>query len=93
MVAGQRLDDSEHEGPAFRGLLFRIGARIAAVVFVIVLAIGLTQGVEPTTALIRALLALVGLAACGWLAEQVAGSVAPDRPAPDDPDAAGDEEA
>jgi hypothetical protein len=66
------------------GVLFHIGARIALVVFTGVLALGMGRGMEPTLALIRALVALAGIIALGWLAELIAGSarVPPVEPEP-----------
>ena len=57
-----------------KGLLFRLGARAGALLFVGVLSLALTTGMEPTIALVRALIALLALVTCGWAAERVAGS-------------------
>ena len=73
MAAQQPVGDSdEQEEQWLRGLLFRISIRAGALVFVAVLAAGVWSGLGPDAALVRALLALVALTWCGWLAEQVA---------------------
>ncbi|MBI2760624.1 MAG: hypothetical protein HYX51_04260 [Chloroflexi bacterium] len=56
-----------------RGLLFRLSARLGLLLFVGVLAVSVDQGVAVEAAIIRGLLALLALTACGWMAEQVAG--------------------
>ncbi len=75
MVPPQPLSDSDQqEEQKPRGLLFRISIRAGALVFVAVLAAGVWSNLEAEAALLRALLALVALSCCGWLAEQVAQS-------------------
>jgi hypothetical protein len=76
--SGKWLEDTS-------GLLFRIGARIAVIVFAGVLAAALGQGMDPSLALVRALVALIGITALGWFAEQIAGSArqAPAAPEPE----------
>lgn len=71
MAAETPVRDSETEGWTARGLLFRIGTRAGAFVFTGVLAMALRGGLDPTIALLRALLALTAITACGWVAEQV----------------------
>lgn len=71
MAADRPVAQSEHEGESQRGLLFRLSARTGAIVFAVVLAQALGNGMDPTLALIRALVALLTLTGCGWLAEQV----------------------
>jgi hypothetical protein len=84
MVGERPLTDSGHEVDNNSGLLFRIAARVAVVVFVGVLVFSLGSGMDPSLALLRALVALLGVSACGWLAEQaVRTQAAP--PAPADP--------
>src|SRR5687767_12204093 len=69
------------ESDTARGLLFRIGLRITALLFVAVLVSALISGMEPTLAALRALVALLVLATCAWAAERVVQSVR-DEPAP-----------
>lgn len=66
------MHDSEAGEQAVRGLLFRISARVAVIVFVVVLAMAVNQGLDLSLALVRGLIALVAITACGWLAEKVA---------------------
>lgn len=70
MVRKRLLADSEHEVNDNDGLLFRIAARVAVLVFVGVLAYSLNNGMDPSLALLRSLAALLGVTSCGWLAEQ-----------------------
>ena len=73
MAAHQPVGDSDQqEEQTLHGFLFRISIRVGALVFVAVLAAGVWSGLGPDAALLRALLALVALTWCGWLAEQVA---------------------
>lgn len=53
-----------------RGSLFRAALRGGGILFALVLALGLYEGVDPAEALLRALAVLLALAICGWLAEQ-----------------------
>ncbi len=80
MVRERPLPDSgqEVDSNSNGGLLFRIAARIAVVVFAGVLALSLANGMDPSLALLRALAVLLGVTACGWLAEQAVRS----QPAP-----------
>lgn len=66
---------SIRESDTARGLLFRIGIRIAALLFVAVLVAALASGMDPTFAALRALVVLLVLATCAWAAERVAQSV------------------
>ena len=73
MAAHQPVGDSDQqEEQTLYGLLFRISIRVGALVFVTVLVAGVWSELGLEAALLRALLALVALTCCGWLAEQVA---------------------
>ena len=54
-----------------RGSLFRAALRLGGLLFALVLALGLYEGVAPGMAFLRALGVLLGLAVCGWLAERL----------------------
>jgi hypothetical protein len=56
-----------------RGLLFRLSARLGLLLFVGVLVVSVDRGATVEAAIVRALLALLALTICGWMAEQVAG--------------------
>ena len=84
MVRERPLPDSEQEVDNNSGLLFRIAARIAVIVFVGVLVLSLGSGMDPSLALLRALAALLGVTVCGWLAEQAVRNQ-PAPPASDEP--------
>jgi hypothetical protein len=83
MAEGQPVSHSGHEHEDARGVLFRIGATIALVVFAGVLALGLARGMDPTIALVRALVALLVITGLGWSAEAIAGAA---RVPPRDPE-------
>ncbi len=72
MAGEPRVAESEDQQEPVRGVLFRLSLRIGAVVFFAVLAVAINSGVEPGNALIRASVALLVIAACGWLAEKAA---------------------
>lgn len=77
--SGQEMENNTHSG-----LLFRIAARIAVVLFAGVLVLSLSNGMDPSLALLRALAVLLGVSACGWLAEQAVRSQ-PAPPAAEEP--------
>jgi hypothetical protein len=60
-----------------RGSLFRAALRGGGILFAIVLALGLYEGVDPVEAFLRALAVLLALAVCGWLAEQFTRTTSP----------------
>ena len=55
-----------------RGLLFRLSARLGLILFAGVLLVSIERGAAVEVAILRALLALLALTVCGWMAEQVA---------------------
>ena len=55
-----------------QGAIVRLAGRVAALLFVVVLAVSLWKGEEPAGALLRALAALLVTVACGWLCERLA---------------------
>jgi hypothetical protein len=64
-------DGSDYALETGRGSLFRAALRLGGILFAVVLALGLYEGVEPGIAFLRALGILLGLAVCGWLAERL----------------------
>jgi threonine/homoserine/homoserine lactone efflux protein len=64
----RRDSSTQDEAPA--GVLFALGLRCGLLVAVGVAAYAIYGGVAPDAALLRGLVALVGLAGLGWLAEQ-----------------------
>ncbi len=55
-----------------QGVLFRLGARAGLLVFAGVMVVAVQRGMDPTLALLRALVALLAIMACGWAAERIA---------------------
>jgi hypothetical protein len=82
MAGDSAMEHSEEQREHTHGVLFRLSLRVGAVIFFVVLAIGISAGVEAGNALIRASIALLVIAACGWLAEQIAATA--HRPATDE---------
>jgi hypothetical protein len=85
MAEGRSVSHSGQENEDARGVLFRIGAQIALVVFAGVVAVGFWRGMDPTMALVRGLIALLAITALGWAAEAIAGSarIPPLEPEPE----------
>lgn len=73
MAGETALRHSEKQEEEIRGFLFRIGARLGLVLFAAVLLLSVSSGVAFGAALLRGLAALLVLAACGWVAEQIVG--------------------
>jgi hypothetical protein len=74
MAAGAPLRQSDPwDGPP-PGWLFRLGARAGLLTFGGVLLVGAYHGSEFGPLVLRALLALLAVTTCGWLAERVAAS-------------------
>jgi threonine/homoserine/homoserine lactone efflux protein len=72
----RRDSDSQEDAPA--GVLFALGLRGGLLVAVGVAAYAIYGGLAPDAAVLRGLVALIGLAGLGWLAEQATRN----RPAP-----------
>jgi hypothetical protein len=72
MAGEPDLAESKEQQEPPHGVLFRLSLRLGAVVFFAVLAVAINDGVDPGSALIRASVALLVIAACGRLAERVA---------------------
>src|SRR5579883_2261921 len=72
MAGEPAVAESREQQEPPSGVLFRLSLRLGAVVFFAVLAVAINDGVDPGSALIRASVALLVIAACGRLAEQAA---------------------
>lgn len=79
MAAEPAVAESVEQQEPPSGVLFRLSLRLGAVVFFAVLAVAVNDGVDPGSALIRASVALLVIAACGRLAEKAAGSAKPQQ--------------
>ena len=80
MVGGSRVGQSELGEQPLRGVLFRLSARLGALLFVGVIAVSVERGADLSAAFVRGLLALLALTVCGWLAEQVAHAATREEP-------------
>ncbi len=82
MAAQSAMPHADEEGDRLAGVLFRLSARFALLVFVGVLWFSFDGGVDPTIGFLRALGALLALTVFGWVAEQAVRNAPKREPEP-----------